>query len=184
MKRRIAGFTMIETLTSSAVLSIVVFAAVGASHSAMRATSEVVTADSTCGRVQSSLDRLRTLLLAASNSTLQAIPASYGKVAEPMQDGVTYSDLSFRTGAGLVDGAIAYVPATDLAPYHLYFEGDQRKGGSLMLDTGRSQTALIDDVQAVTFQRNGKELKVTFTAGTPGCTDTTQVQLGVVLLVP
>ena len=177
---------MIETLTSASVLTLVVFAAAGASRVAMDCTGQVVSIEAAGGRASASLDRVRTLLLSASAETLTGIPASsYGTIAELMLDEVDYRDLNFRTVSGYTDGTRTFVPALDQPPYRLYVVAATQERGSLVLDNGRTSTILLDDVRSLRVRRAGKEVHVVIESAQPESTHGSAIHdLGVVLMVP
>ena len=178
-----AGFTMVETMVSAAVLSIIVFAAVTASHTAMRATSGVVSIDAADGRARHVLDRMRALFLSASVGTLQGIPVVAGTVPEPMSDAVDYSDIRFRTVSGWTKGAPVYVPVAANAPFRVYRTVDAKGRGSLVLDNGHT-TELVADVDRAVFRRIGRRLQIEITTSPGQANAVHSVELELVLMVP
>jgi len=183
MRAARAGFTMIETMVSAAVLSLIVFAAVTASQTAMRATGGVVSTDAADGRARHVVDRMRALFLSASAGSLSGVPTSGGYVAEPMQDALAYSDVRFRTVTGFQKGAPVYVPPLGTTPFRIFRTVDNTGRGFLVLDNGH-QTELLADVDRAIFQRVGKRLQIQVTTSPAGVATPTSVDLELVMLVP
>ncbi len=188
--RAARGFTMIEVVTSATILTVMVFAAFGATQAAMRATSSVVTMDAAENRVADSLTRLRRLLMPASLSTIEGVPTgSKAAVAEPMQANVVYDNARFRIVTGFMNGAAVYEPPIGKNPWQLWFQaGRTNVDGQLMFDDGNSSTALLEHVIGATFELHGKYLKVTLQSTRPdgscGRTGEGTAELRLALLVP
>jgi hypothetical protein len=184
MKRGTSGFTVLETVSSAAILSLLVFAALGASRVAMRGTGSVVSVDAADSRVAESLTRMRRLLMPASVSSLEAVPSPYGVAPEPMQDGVVYDNMSFRTVTGYANGGPVYVPALGTNPWQLFFRAGQNGAGELVLDDGRSVTTLLENVRGAAFVLQGKQLAITLQTARPDYEGDATAELRLVLLVP
>jgi hypothetical protein len=185
--RRLAarrGFTILETASSAALLSILVLAAFGASQMAMRATSRVASLDAADARSADTLTRLRRLLMPASLSTLEAVPSSPpGAAVEPMQDGVVYDNLQFRVVAGFTNGARVYVPALGAAPWRLWFQAGAGSG-ALYLDDGSSTTALLEGVRGASFTLTGRSLSITLQTDRTGARGQSTCELRLAILIP
>lgn len=183
-RRRIAGFTLVETLSSAAILTFLVFAALGASQAAMRATTSVASMDAADARVANSLTRMRRLLLSASLSTLEAIPIGPDGVApELMQPGVVYDNMNFRVVTGYASGAPVYLPALGADPWRLWLRGGGNGPGALVLDDSATSTVLLEDVRAATFTLQGKQLSITLRNGRPDAGGESTCELRLTLLV-
>jgi hypothetical protein len=175
---------MLELVSSAAILSVLAFAALGASRMAMRSTGAVVSVDAADNRVGESLTRMRRLLMAASRSSLEAVPSQYGVALEPMQEEVAYENLSFRTVTGYAEGGPVYAPALDSKPWSLSFQAGRLGAGSLVLDDGRSTVTLLEGLRGASFVLQGKQLAITLQTVRPDHEREGTAELRLALLVP
>ena len=181
---RRGGFTLLETASSAALLSVLVLAAFGASQIAMRATSRVATVDAADARTGDALTRLRRLLMPASLSTLEGIPGSPpGALAEPMQDGIAYDNLQFRAVAGFQNGARVYVPAIGTPAWKVWFQAGNGSG-ALLFDDGRSTTSLLENVRGATFTLTGRNLSIAVQTDRPDARGQASCELRLAILIP
>jgi len=161
------GFTFIELLISIAVLIVVLFTGVAVSKSAMTVAQDTVRSSAADGQAMSAQTHIRQLLLWAGRSTLEATPG--GGVPEPMVDGLTYDNVSFRRAVGGgKDGAI-YDPAPGQPPIAFAFVPRGASGiGDLTMDNGSGPHPICGGLSAVEFVRDGSRVTVrlvTFTRG-------------------
>jgi prepilin-type N-terminal cleavage/methylation domain-containing protein len=182
MKKR-GGFTLIESLMSTAIMSVLVLAAFVASESAMRATSRVASVEAADERVANSLTRLRRLLMPASLSALEAIPPIALAAPEPMQDSFVYDNVQFRIVTGFANGARVYVPPFGTNAWRIWYQPGNGGNGSLMLDDGKSITSLLEHVRGATFVLRGRHLTITLLTAKPDAQGTATCELRLALLV-
>lgn len=153
-----AGFTLLEVLISSVILSFLLIVGISMSRSALASADQSVAIDSSATRLDAALDRMRAQFVATSKSTLQAIPT--GKTApEDMVDGVVYDNIRFRRVTGISLGAPLYFPPTTAPPLRFYM-GTYDSSPALLFDSGASSTVLIPDGATATFTRNGDQVVV------------------------
>jgi type II secretory pathway pseudopilin PulG len=153
------GFTLAETCVATAIFVTILFAGVTVSRTAMTAAGVAIASDSTAARVESAADHVRDELVDASLATLQAVPRG-GKVAENMQDGVAYDNLSFRRVTGVSTGAPLYAPPIG-KPAQRFFVGVDARGAKVLeFDHGASTTVLVSDVASATFTKSGSQILV------------------------
>ena len=184
-RKRAAGFTLLETISSAGILTLLVMAAFGASEAAMRATGSVATVDAADQRTAEVMTRLRRLLMPASLSMLEAVPSlPPGALPEPMQDAVPYDNIRFRTVTGFQNGGPVYVPAIASNPWKLWFQPSGGNFGSLMFDDGRTTVALIDFVSGATFELQGRRLSITLVTRRPDASGAATCELRLALMVP
>jgi prepilin-type N-terminal cleavage/methylation domain-containing protein len=179
---RSRGFTLLEVLVSTAVLSVVALAAVTTTRAATTATGTVVKIDGADGATDDAFDLLRSRFVSASLGTLKGIPVS-GKVYETMLPNTVYADVQFRAVTGLSKGARVFTPPMNLAAWHLYRTVDAKGRGSLMFDAGSGGVPLLGDVRSLTFQLTGKRLVMTVVVGRPDKTGSATHEVDFTLIV-
>lgn len=184
LRRNVGGFTLLESVMSTAILSVLVLAAFGASEAAMRAMSRVASVEAADDRVANSLTRLRRLLMPASLSALEAIPPIAMAAPEPMQDSFVYDNVQFRIVTGFANGARVYVPPFGTSAWRIWYQAGGGGSGSLMLDDGKSVTSLLDGVRGATFVLRGRHLTITLQTVRPdtGGTSTSELRLALLVL--
>jgi prepilin-type N-terminal cleavage/methylation domain-containing protein len=167
------GFTFVELLISIAVLAVVLFSGVTVSKSAMSVAQDAVRSGAADGQAISAQTHVRQLLLWAGRSTLEATPV--GGAREPMQEGVTYDNVSFRRAVGGGrDGAI-YDPAPGQPPITFAFAPRDASGiGDLTVDTGNGPHPICGGLGAVEFVREGSRVTVRLVTVTRGTVPETQ----------
>jgi hypothetical protein len=159
MKPRQAGFTFVEVCISAVFLSGILALGVDISRRALQSADRTVVADVVATRLDSALDRIRGQFVAASRSTLQAIPT--GKfVPETMQDGVVYDNVQFRRVTGVSIGATLYSPPIGKAPLRFYCGADHNQS-ALLFDNGAMAAVLIPEGATATFTKQGDQIVVT-----------------------
>jgi hypothetical protein len=181
--RRRGGFTLIETLSSCAILTMLVFAAFGATEVAMRASSRVASIEAADTRSADALSRIRRLLMPASLSMLEAIPPIANAAPEPMQDTFVYDNIRFRMVAGFASGARVFVPPVAANPWRIWLQTPQTGSGSLMFDDGKTVTSILEDVRGATFVLTGRHLTITLQTDRPDKRGVSTCQLKLAILV-
>jgi len=182
--RRCGGFTLLETVTSAAILTVLVLAAFGATEVAMRASSRVASVDAADTRTADALSRLRRLLMPASLQMLEAIPPIANAIPEPMQDGFVYDNIRFRVVAGFASGARVFVPAVGNNPWRVWYQSPGNGDGSLMLDDGKTVTSILENVRNANFTLTGRHLTINVQTSRPDARGTATCQLKLAILVP
>ncbi len=155
---RQGGFTFVEVCISAVFLSGILALGVSVSRNALKSADRTVMADVVATRLDAALDRIRGQFVAASRSTLQAIPVG-GFVPEPMQDGVVYDNVQFRRVAGVSVGAPFYAPALGLPPLR-FFCGVDHNQSALLFDNGAMAAVLIPEGATATFTKQGDQIVV------------------------
>lgn len=183
--RRRAGFTLMEVLVSTLLLSFLILMAGVVTRGAMGSTARTVVLDATDARLQRTLHRVRQRLTAASLSTLEAVPDGAALPA-PMADDVVYDNVDFRQVVGYAQGAPLYRPDPADAPMRLWFEADPAGGptGTLWFDDGEQQVALMRGVEDVEVIKTGKRLAVAVRFARPDAKKVSISNLAVALVVP
>jgi hypothetical protein len=153
-----AGFTFVEVCISAVLLSFLLILGVSMSRSAITAAGRTVEIDTSAARLDTALDRIRAQFVAASRSTLQAIPT--GKTApENMVDGVAYDNIRFRRVTGVSIGVPILYPTTDKPPLRFYL-GVANLTAALLYDGGAGATVLVPDGATATFTKSGDQVVV------------------------
>ena len=155
---RQGGFTFVEVCISAVFLSGILALGVSVSRNTLKSADRTVMADVVATRLDAALDRIRGQFVAASRSTLQAIPVG-GFVPEPMQDGVVYDNVQFRRVAGVSVGAPLYAPALGLPPLR-FFCGVDHNQSALLFDNGAMAAVLIPEGATATFTKQGDQIVV------------------------
>src|SRR5262249_22308716 len=119
-RRRQAGFSVPELAVALAMVSVLLGAGITASHNAITTTNSIVSRDSVDSGIGRAMHRVEEFLVSASGDSLEGVPADpkydvYG-VPEPMQEGVAYSQLRFRSVVGFAAGAGGPHPPAAAAP--------------------------------------------------------------------
>ena len=182
--RQIGGFTLLEVVISTGILSMLMLAAATSSQITMTAANSVTKVESSTGNASHFAERLRSYLVPASRSRLEAVPAGVNKVAETMLSGVSYDNIRFRTVTGFRNGAVVLTPAVGTNPWRIYRSVDARGTGSLWHDNGTRQTKLLDDVASASFTLTGKHLYVSLVSSCPDAAGDTTTTFEIALLVP
>jgi type II secretory pathway pseudopilin PulG len=157
--KRSPAFTLVELLIASAVLLAVLLSGVTVSRSAMTVAGDSVRTGAAEHRAQRAQELIQQYLLPAGRSTLEATPA--GGAAEPMQDGVSYDNVSFRQAVAATREGVTYDPDPSAPPDALAFQ--PRFGGSegdLILTTESGSHPICGGVRTVEFIRSGSAITV------------------------
>lgn len=158
-RRGSAGFTLLEVLISSVILSFLLIIGISMSRTALASADQSVAIDSSATKLDAALDRMRAQFVATGRSTLQSIPT--GKVApEAMVDGAIYDNIQFRRVTGISMGAPLYFPPVAAPPMRFYM-GTYNSSPALLFDSGAGSTVLIPDGATATFVKNGDQVVVT-----------------------
>jgi prepilin-type N-terminal cleavage/methylation domain-containing protein len=160
-RRRQAGFSIPELAVALAMVSVLLAAGISASHGAITATSSIVSRDTVDSGIARSMHKIEELLVSASEDSLEGVPngagGGYG-VPEPMQDGVDYSDVRFRSIVGFAAGAVVTDPPAGSAPRRFWRSTTGTTAGTLWFDNGKGALELLNGVTLLTFQRHGREI--------------------------
>ena len=171
MNRR-HGFTFVELLISIAALVVVLFTGVSVSKSAMTVAQDTVRSSAADSQAMSAQTHVRQYLLWAGRSTLEATPG--GGAPEPMQEGVTYDNVSFRRAVGGGKDGAVYDPAPGQPPITFAFVPRDASGiGDLTMDTGSGPHPICAGLGAVEFVREGSRVTVRLVTVTRGAVPAT-----------
>jgi prepilin-type N-terminal cleavage/methylation domain-containing protein len=158
-RRRQAGFSIPELAVALAMVSVLLAAGISASHGAITATSSIVSRDSVDSGIARSMHKIEELLVSASEDSLEGVPGGGGYgVPEPMQDGVEYSDVRFRSIVGFAAGAVVTDPPAGSAPRRFWRSTGGTTAGTLWFDNGKGGLEILNGVTSLTFQRHGREI--------------------------
>ena len=161
------GFTFVELLISIAVLGVVLLTGVAVSKSALTVAQDAVRSSATDGQAMAAQTHVRQLLLWAGRSTLEATPG--GGARGPMQEGVTYDNVSFRRAVGGGKDGTVYDPAPGEPPITLAFAPRDASGvGDLTVDTGSGPHPICGGLGGVEFLREGSRVTVRLVTVTRG----------------
>lgn len=165
-RRREAGFSLPELAVALAMVSILLAAGISASHGAITTTNSIVQRDSVDAGISRSMHRLEDFLVSASEESLEGVPtdAMGGPgVPEPMQDGVAYSEVRFRSVVGFAAGAVVTDPPAGNPPRRFWRSNDGPNAGTLWFDNGQASLQLLTGVTSLTFTRQGREIALHMT---------------------
>ncbi len=165
-RRREAGFSVPELAVALAMVSVLLAAGISASHGAITATHSIVSRDSVDSGIGRAMHRIEELVVSASGDSLEGVPADpagvYG-VPEPMQEGVAYSELRFRTVVGFAAGAVVTDPPAASPPRRFWRALTGPDAGTLWFDNGQTALQLLTGVTSLTFTRQGREIALHMT---------------------
>jgi len=180
---RRGGFTLIEVLISTALLSFLMLLAGVVTRGSMTTTGQGIALDSADGRVQRALERARRQLASASLATLQAEPLD-DPTLQPMTDAVAYDNVAFRQVTGFAGGEPLLEPDLAAAPMRLWFEPAGAGGGTVWLDDGAGAVALVRAVDALRITKAGRRLDLAIDFARPAAVASSTMRLAVALVVP
>ncbi len=183
---RQSGFTLVESLISTAMLSVILISGVVVTRSAMLSSERSLNEDGARAGLDRLQQRAQQYLRSASRATLLAVPTG-GTKAVAMVDGVTYNNIEFRRVVGFAKGAVVYQPPVTKPPYRIYFQAELPNGsGSIYLDDGVQTVPLVRSITAASFTKSAKRITLDF-SGHPesGCAKATaRTTEEIVLRVP
>jgi len=166
-RRRQAGFSVPELAVALAMVSVLLAAGISASHGAISTTNAIVSRDTVDSGIARAMHRIEEFLVSASEDSLEGVPTDpkkggYG-VPEPMQEGVDYSELRFRSVVGFTAGAVVTDPPAASPPRRFWRELAGPNTGTLWFDNGKVAVQLLSGVTSLTFERHGREIALKMT---------------------
>lgn len=179
---RAGGFTMLEVLIASVLLSFLILLAGVVTRGSMAATGRSVGLDVTDGRIQRALDHVRRRLNSASLATLEAaVPGD--PTLLPMVDDFVYDNVAFRQVVGFAGGAPVLDPDPAVAPMRVWFEAGVG-AGIVWFDTGGGATAIARGVSDLRITRTGKHLDLEIDFPRADADQQATLRMAVALVVP
>lgn len=183
-RRPRSGFTIVEVLVSTGVLSLLLLLAAQVSRASLSSTHRTVAIDVLDARVERTFGELRPLLRSASLATLMAVDSKVGGPAQPLVDGVIYDNLEFRDVVGWANGAALLEPPLTDPPYRLWFVAGVAGRGAIWFDDGRSAWPLMDGIDGVSIAKTGKRLAVDLAFHRPDARGDVSSQLVAPIVIP
>lgn len=182
---RRGGFTLIEVLISTVLLSFLILLAGTVTRGSMSSTARSVALDTANGRTQRALDRARAHLASASLATLEAaLPGDPALL--PMADDVACDNIAFRQVVGFAAGAPLLDPDPAELPMRLWLQADSGSGsgGTLWFDDGTQAAPIAGEVVSLDITKSGRRLAIVIGFARPDAKQFATTGLSVALVVP